>query len=159
MDKYIIIDTHPIRNVSLESMNSEIMLMTSYFVHIREFGVMCIIVSSTGQTALVALNRTQSENYHLPFGLSSGRYTVLAYDIGRDGLLPIPQGNVLYPAVTREHDITRSDQGMCQRRLCMRTFWAKIRTRNVCGMQLKKSAWEDVHNGATSIQAASSGFC
>ena len=73
---------------------------------------MYVFVFSTGQTALVALSRSESENYRLPFGLSSGRHTVLAYDIDSDGLLPISQGNVLYPAVTEEFDISRSDQGM-----------------------------------------------
>ena len=73
---------------------------------------MHVFVSSTGQSALVALSRTESENYHLPFGLSSGRHTVLAYDIESDGLLPLPPGNVLYPAVTNELIINGSGQGM-----------------------------------------------
>ena len=112
MDNFIIIDTHPIRDVTLESTNSENFVRAAYFMHAIGTGVMCVFVSSTGQTALVVLSRSESENYRLPFVLLSGRYTVLAYDIGRDGLLPIPQGNVLYPAVATEHDITRSDQGM-----------------------------------------------
>ena len=90
------------------------MVKAIYFMHIHETGVMFVFVSSTGVVAVVVLSRSESENnYRLPFGLSSGRYTVLAYDIGHDGLLPIPQGNVLYPAVvTKEFDISRSKQGM-----------------------------------------------
>ena len=81
-------------------------------MHIRKTGVMHLLVSSTGQAALVALSRNESKNYHLPFGLPSGRYIVLAYDIDSDGLLPIPPGNVLYPAVTKEYIINGSGQGM-----------------------------------------------
>ena len=106
------VDTHPIRDVTLDVRSIEIIVRASYYMHVHETGVMCVFVSSTGQTALVALNRTQSVNYLLPFGLSSGRYAVLAYDIGRDGLLPLPLGNVLYPAVTEELDISGSRQGM-----------------------------------------------
>lgn len=49
------------------------------------------------RSALLALDRNISHDYILPFNLFPGSYTVLVYDIERNGIL---SDGVGYPAVT-----------------------------------------------------------
>lgn len=62
------------------------------------------------RSALVALNRSTSLSYTLPFGLSPGLYRVLVYDIEHDGTLSTGVG---YPAVQSKLSNSRNNQGTC----------------------------------------------
>ena len=60
------------------------------------------------KSVFLALSRTESSNYTLPFNLSLGQYKILAYDIEIDGTLDIGVG---YSAIDRELVVNRTIQG------------------------------------------------
>ena len=85
----------------------------AYSEHSCAAGVLLIFVftndcGSVGFTFL-ALNRTASLDYTLPFDLPPGQHRVLVYDIESDGTL---SSGVGYPAVNRELVTTVTTQGM-----------------------------------------------
>ena len=85
----------------------------AYSEHSCAAGVLLIFVfmndcGTVGFTFL-ALNRTASLDYTLPFDLPPGQHTVLAYDIESDGTLASGVG---YPAVNRELVTSITAQGM-----------------------------------------------
>ena len=69
-----------------------------------------VLVNDCGAVGFtfLALNRTASLDYALPFDLPSGHYRVLVYDIESDGTLASGVG---YPAVSTELVITDPTEG------------------------------------------------
>ena len=89
--------------------------MTMYFEGSNAAGALYefIFITDSGavdftRSALVALNRSTSENYVLPFSLSVGQYRVFVYDIEQNGTV---WGGVQYPASRDEVTINESNSG------------------------------------------------
>ena len=110
------IDTHDISSsATLLTENSQVNVMTLYFEGSSAAGALYefIFITDSGavdftRSALVALNRSTSGNYVLPFNLSAGQYRVFVYDIEQNGTV---WGGVQYPASRDEVTINESNSG------------------------------------------------
>ncbi len=84
----------------------------AYSEHLCAAGALIILVLRNGTENVgfffLALNRTASLSYTLPFELPPGQYGVLVYDIESDGTLVSGVG---YPAVNRELVTSGTTQG------------------------------------------------
>ena len=114
MFSLIFVDTHDISSsTTLLTENSQVNVMTLYFEGSNAAGALYefIFITDSGavefaRSALVALNRSTSENYVLPSSLSAGQYRVFVYDIEQNGTV---WGGVQYPAIFRDEEIVRGN--------------------------------------------------
>ena len=114
MFSLIFVGTHDISSsITLLTENSQVNVMTLYFEGSNAAGALYefIFITDSGavefaRSALVALNRSTSENYVLPSSLSAGQYRVFVYDIEQNGTV---WGGVQYPAIFRDEEIVRGN--------------------------------------------------
>ena len=102
--------THGIQDATVDQTNFRV--ATTYYETSSEEGALLSFVYENNQrvnfkrSPLIALNRTSSRSYVLPFDLYAGKYRIFIYDIEQDGKL---QNGTAYPAISTDVITTRSD--------------------------------------------------
>ena len=98
-----------------ETENNKVKISTHYSKRSTASGALFSFVFLTedggvdfNRSVLLALDRSTSLNYTLPFNLHPGHYRVYVYDIEQDGTL---SNGVLYPAVRNDLEITGNGLG------------------------------------------------
>ncbi len=117
MEDIAIIDPVNEIRVAIINPNNEIRVTITYSEKSTESGSLIHFTDQTNEivnftrSAIMALNRSASLNYILPFDLYPGQYRVFVYDIEEDGTL---LDGVSYPAVRADISTRAESQGIAQ---------------------------------------------